>query len=196
MAVSAQARVAPEHKVYRVGGFPMMEFRLAFLPRDTIAGFALDWSGDLTLLHYFDPFQFRLDGYWLFRNEDVRRWRGVARDELLAQAAQVNRARPVHPGGILTTNWAIALPTIEAHYGLVSMFRERIKKTFPVGRPLKVTSRSIVYRSIDQEARWEGIERIALKDITHLEFGSAYESTLHRVATARGDAPNDPTHWR
>jgi hypothetical protein len=69
-----------------VSGFPFLEFDLAPIDRIRLRGFALGWNSEITLLHVMDNGNFRLNGYAVFRNSDVKRWRSIRADDFLARA--------------------------------------------------------------------------------------------------------------
>jgi hypothetical protein len=77
-----------------VGGFPMVEFDRAPLDSYFLRGFTLGWSKELTLVHVVDNVYFQLNGYAVFRNSDVKRWRPILPDLFFAKAAKINRLRP------------------------------------------------------------------------------------------------------
>jgi hypothetical protein len=65
---------------FAVNGFPLVEFDRPLEP-SVAKGFVLGWSRDVTIIHFMEEERFRLNGYRVFRNRDVKRWRPVTPDD-------------------------------------------------------------------------------------------------------------------
>jgi hypothetical protein len=87
-------------EAFHANGFSLLEFDRKPIDRDPLQGFAIQWNSDLTLVHLVEDRTFRLDGYAVFRNSDVRRWRPIPKSEFLARAATLNKLRPQKPEGV------------------------------------------------------------------------------------------------
>jgi hypothetical protein len=168
---------------FEANGFPLLEFDRRPIDRDRLAGFALGWNSEFTLLHVYEREQFRLNGYSIFRNSDIRSWRRIAKEELLARAARLHRLRPAIPGGVAISSIGEALSGAGEAFPLITIYRERIKRNVcHVGKFLDANQRSLSIFSITSEAEWESRETYRLKDITLIQFGGAYERLLHKLA--------------
>lgn len=51
-----------------------------------------------------------------------------------------------------------------------------------IGRVEKLTKKKLTLKEIDAAARWEKTRRSQFKNITHVDFGGAYEDALILVA--------------
>jgi len=179
-------QVIPE--AFHAKGFPLVQFDRP-VDRDLRAGFVLGWDSELTLIHYMEAATARLDGYAVFRNSDIKRWRPVPTDDFLARAARLHRLRPSMPPGFafeLMPSMRAAITSAGEDFPLITIHRERIDKRFcQVGRLRRTTSRSLTLLEITPDAEWEDREQnYLLKDVTLLEFGGAYEALLARLAPA------------
>jgi hypothetical protein len=171
-----------------VGGFPLLEFNRAPIDRDILMGFAIGWNVELTLIQVMDDVHFRLNGYAIFRNPDVKRWRPVEMDTFSARAAKLNRLRPSRPTGVSFASMKEAVSSAGAAFPLITIHRERIDRgACYVGRLQKTNQRTATILPISPQAEWESAEEpYQLKDITRLEFGGAYENLLARMARPIG----------
>jgi hypothetical protein len=143
----------------------------------------LDWGPELTLVQVFDTDSFQLDGYAVFRNSDVRRWREIPKADFAARAADFNNVLPSRPKLVTIASMKESAASAGASFPLITIHRERIKKGVCfVGRFVRASQRSITIESITPQAEWEGQENYRLKDITLLEFGGVYENLLSALA--------------
>ena len=166
-----------------IRGFPLIQFDRRPIDRDLLVGLALKWSTDITVIHVLENSQFQLNGYAVFRNSEVRRWRPIPRDEFYARAAVLNRVLPELPTGVKITSMKEAVSTAGKAFPLITIHRERIQRgVCEIGTFLRTTQRSVVLRPISPEAEWEEEETYLLRDITLLEFGGAYEQLLDRMS--------------
>jgi len=177
------ALVDASERAFKARGFPLLEFDRAPIDRNALKGFALGWNSELTLIQVTDDVHFRLLGYAIFRNSDVKRWRPVRPDDFLARAVRLNRLRPSKPAGVSYESMKEAVSSVGAAFPLITIHRERIDRTVCyVGKVRRTSQRATTILSISPQAEWEPEECYQLKDITLLEFGGAYETLLARMA--------------
>jgi hypothetical protein len=168
---------------FAAGGFPLVEFDRKPIDPDVSRGFALDWSPELTLVQVIESISFRFNGYAVFRNSDVRRWRPIPEDDFTARAAIIHKLRPSKPDAVTIGSMKEAISSAGAAFPLVTIHRERVKRGVCfVGKMLRTSQRATTIMSISPEAEWEEDECYSLKDITLLEFGNAYEKLLLQMA--------------
>ena len=164
-------------------GFPLAEFDRRPLERWPLRAFVLDWGPDLTLVQVFDADLFQLNGYAIFRNSDVRRWRVIPEEDFLARAAAFNKVLPSMPKLAKFGSMRESAASAGASFQLITIHRERIKKDVCfIGKLVGVNQRAVTIQSITPQAEWEEEERYQLKDISLLEFGGAYENLLGSLA--------------
>ncbi|MBL8211621.1 MAG: hypothetical protein JNK87_12950 [Bryobacterales bacterium] len=161
----------------------MLEFDRRPLDRDPLRGFALDWTEDLTLLQVMEDQQFRLNGYTVFRNADVKQWRTVGPDEFSAKAAKLHRLRPMAPAGLRYSSMQEAALTAGAAFPLITIHQERLDRNVCfVGKVERVTRRRVTILPISPAGNWETKrEHYEIADITRIDFGGAYETLLARM---------------
>lgn len=167
-----------------VGGFPLVEFGRAPVDPKVLRGFTLGWNAELTLIQVMDDVHYRLNGYAIFRNSDVKRWRSVVTDDFAARAAQLNKLRPNKPPKVRFASMKEAISSAGKEFPLITIHQERTdKRVCFVGKLQGANQRTATILAISPRAEWEDKERYQLKDITLLEFGGAYETLLTRMAS-------------
>jgi len=173
--------------VFDAKGFRLIEFNRKPIDPDPIRGFALAWNKDLTLIHVLESNRFRLNGYAIFRNEDVRKWRAFPPDDFLSRSARILRLAPSKPDGVAFSSMRQAIASAGASFPLVTVHRERIHRGgCDIGKVLRTNQRTLTILPITPQAEWEEAESFHLKDITLIEFGGAYEDLLFRLANKPG----------
>lgn len=166
--------------------WPLVEFDRP-LERRHLFGFVLDWSKRLTLIQYVDTNDFALDGYRVFRNRDIRRWREVRQDDVLMRALRLKRVRTKRIPGLNLESWSTVLETAGARFPLLAVHREVVnRRTFLLGRPRAATKSSFELEEIDMDGVWERVTRVKFADITVMDFGGRYEDAYARVSAREG----------
>jgi hypothetical protein len=124
-----------------------------------------------------------LNGYSIFRNSDVKRWRPIPKDDFLARAAVLHKLRPRKPAGVGIDSLRQALCSAGKAFPLVTIHTERVRRgVCYVGRVLGTTQRALTLFSISPQADWDEEESYLLKNISLIEFGGTYERLLARIA--------------
>jgi hypothetical protein len=178
MALSKQLPAA-----FEANGFPLVEFDRKPVDQHPIRGFALAWNTDLTLVHLIEEHRFHLNGYAVFRNKDVRRWREITPGRFLARSAKPLKLSPSMPEGVAITSMKHAAASAGAAFPLITLHRERINRgVCYIGKVLRTSQRTVTVLPIDPQAEWDKAENHRLAEITRLEFGGAYEDLLFRLA--------------
>ncbi len=54
----------------------------------------ISWNVELTLVQVLDTDSFQLEGYAVFRNSDMRRWRAIPAEDFLARVAALRKLHP------------------------------------------------------------------------------------------------------
>ncbi len=161
-----------------------MEFDRAPVDPNVLRGFTLGWNAELTLVQVMDDVHFRLNGYAIFRNSDVKRWRSVVREDFVARAAQLNKLRPSKPPEVRFASMKEAIFSAGTAFPVITIHRERTeKKVCYVGRLQGANQRTATILAISPRAQFDKEQRYQLKDVTLLEFGGAYETLLARMAS-------------
>lgn len=169
-------------EAFAVNGFPLLEFDRRPVNRHHLVGFALTWNEELTLIQPLEDQQFLLNGYTIFRNTDVERWRPIRKDDFLARAAALHKLRPRRPDKVSITSIRQALSSAGKAFPLVTIHTERAKRgVCYVGRVLRVSQRALTLLDISPQADWDDEESYLLKDIRLIDFGGAYETLLARM---------------
>lgn len=172
-----------EGAAFCLKGFPLVQFDRKPIDPDLLTGFVLAFNAKLTLLQKVDENQFLLDGYSVFRNSDVKRWRSIQPEEFFAKAAKLNKLRPSHPPNVTLASMRDAFSSAGAEFPLLAVHREHLKRgVCEVGKLRSVTQRRAKLHSISPQAEWETEETFVLNDVTLLEFGGAYERLLASIA--------------
>ena len=168
---------------FEAGGFPLVEFDRKPFDKYPVRGFAIDWKEDLTLFQDFDTELFQLNGWAVFRNSDIRRYRVIPEGDFLARAIRLQKIRPAMSKGVAIGSLREAAESAGAKFPLLTVHRERIKQDVCyVGKFGRATTRTLTMREISPQAEWEDEETFAFRDITKLEFGGTYERLLYALA--------------
>ena len=169
-----------------MNAFPLLEFDRRPIDRHPLIGFALTWNEKLTLIQPVEDQQYLLNGYTIFRNADVKRWRPIRKDEFRARAAALHKLRPRMPAQVSIASIREALASAGKAFPLVTVHTERVKRgVCYVGRVLRTSQRAATLLDISPEAEWDEEESYLLKDITLIDFGGTYERLLARMAKKR-----------
>jgi hypothetical protein len=168
---------------FAVDGFPLLEFDRRPVDQHSLVGFALTWNAELTLIQPIEREQFLLNGYTIFRNSDVKRWRPIPKDDFLARAAVLHKLRPREPAKVGIASVGQALSSAGKAFPLVTIHTERVRRgVCYIGRVLRTSQRALTLLSISPQADWDEEEGYLLKNITLIEFGGTYERLLARIA--------------
>jgi len=182
------ARAAPQSSesvtdAFTVNSFPLLQFDRKPIDKHLLSGFAIDWTDDLTLIHVIEDHTFHFNGYAVFRNTDVRRWRSVRKEEFLARAAQLHKLRPSKPPEVSIASMKEALTTAGAAFPVITIHPERTRKgVCYVGKFARTTQRTLTLVDMSPTAEWGPEENYLLRNITRLSFGGNYENLLVRMA--------------
>jgi hypothetical protein len=126
-----------------------------------------------------------MNGYAVFPNQSVRRWRCLGPQTFLARAVKHKKLRPRLPKEVRFETWQEICSSAGSQFSLLTIHREAVvKNACWVGRFLKVSQRSVAIDYITPQASWEGPITYKLDEITLVEFGGAYESLLALLAPA------------
>ena len=166
--------------------YRLVELDRSPLNRRRMFAFVLKWSDDFTLVQTVDDDIFDIDGYAVFHNSSVRRWREVYDESILARALRVKRVKPAMVRGLNLENWPGVLKTATARFAPIAVFRERLKRySFHAGRVVKIGRKKFDLLEIEPDATWDDEPwRYKLKDVTLVKFGTRYLDALARVSDA------------
>ena len=169
-------------QAFKLNGFPLAEFDRKPIDMSLLKGFVLAWSDDLTMIHTIEEHTFKLNGYAIFRNSDIHRWRVITEDSFLAKASRLNKVAPSLPD-VAITCMRDALTSAANRFPMITIHREQLYPgVCEVGRLLRTSQRSVALLAVGPKGTWEREESFLLRDITLLEFGGAYEKLLTRMA--------------
>lgn len=133
------------------------------------------------LIHVNDDIRF--DGFQVIRNKDIRKLEPDPYAQFVETALRRRRERrPTRPR-IDLRNMGGLLRSAGRHISLVALFRERIDPDVcHIGAVVHVGKRRVSLHEISPDGTWdEDLEKHSLREITRVEFGSAYEDALFVV---------------
>jgi len=183
VVVAPRIHSAEIQEAFAVKDFPLLEFDRRPVDQDSLVGFAVAWNAELTLTQPLEKEQFLLNGYTIFRNVDVKRWRPIPKDDFLAKAAVLQKLQPCRPGKVSISSVRHALDSAGKIFPLVTVHTERVnRRVCYVGRVLRTSQRTLILSSISPQAEWDEEESYLLKDITLIDFGGTYEQLLARMS--------------
>jgi len=150
-------------------------------------GFVVDFSDSLILFHVLEMDTFRLNGYTVVREQDVREYRFFAKPEYWQfRAVRHFRLQPARPAGISVATLPELLTSVARRYPLMTLHLERKDPdACYIGPLVKMTDRTFTIADLDCNAEWTGPRRMRFSDITRVDFGGGYETTLAVTAPKR-----------
>lgn len=148
-----------------------------------INGYVLDMTDDWTLIQFVDSGIF-LDGYDVFRNDTVARYREFDDgNHMVHRALRKLGQTPVKPKGIDLSDLNTVVISVNASFPLVVIDRElRNRDESEIGTIAKVTEKTITLATIETDAEFGKLYRVNSGDITRVGFGGHYEAALWAVA--------------
>ncbi len=155
--------------------------------KERIAGFVVDFSDELILLHRLDWDTFTLDGYIVLRDCDVKNKRFFTRDSYWqSEAIKKLMLRPRALSGLTLDSWPEAINSISKQFPLISVESEIVRSDVAyIGVPLKFTPKLLVLDDLNCNAEWSGPRNVPLSQITRIDFGGGYEKALALTAPKR-----------
>lgn len=166
---------------------PLLEVDRGAIIRNRSEGFVLKSNSKLTLIHVIDPDLFLFRGFAVFRNADVRRWRYISQDELLARAVVLNHLQPRLPDGLIIGSMRDAVSSIGELFPLVTLYREQMEPELShTGKLLRTTRQVTTLLPLSRRLIWRERIRYNLSDITLIEFGGPYETALAQITSNEG----------
>lgn len=145
-------------------------------------GYVVGVDADLCLLLHIDD-SIRFNGFQVYRVRDVRglRVEPYADFKRTALRRRGDR-RPVKPR-LRLEGLGELIRSAARHFPLVTIHRERVDPgVCHIGAVVDVGDRRVVLREIRPGGTWcQGLDHYALREITRVDFGGAYEDALHVV---------------
>jgi hypothetical protein len=150
-------------------------------------GFVVDFSDELILFHGVNMDTFRLNGYSVIRNEDVKDYRIFDKlDFWQCRAVRRFKLAPVRPPGISLSSVPELLSSIAKRYPLASFHPERKQPDVCyMGRLVSMTAATFTIDDLDCNAEWSGPRRLKFDETTRVDFGGGYEEALAATAAKR-----------
>jgi hypothetical protein len=157
------------------------------ITKELLEGFVVGLSKKFILLNVLSP-DIRLDGYSIIRTGDVKRYAVIKKNNTFIYRALVIRKNKPCPQPVIELESEKAgLVSASSLYPLLSVFREKIEEEVCyIGRPSKFGEGFVALKEINTKAKWNGLRKIKLNDITRIDFGGGYEEAL---AIAAGEKP-------
>lgn len=173
----------------------MVRFERRFEP-GSITGYVVGVSSDLCMLLYIDG-AIRFDGFQVFRSRDIRKLRVEPNATFKATALMRRRdRRPVKPQ-LRLADFRQVIRSAGRCFPLVTIHREQVDPgVCQIGAVVDVGDRRVVLREIRPDGTWmHRAAAYALREITRVDFGGAYEHALHVVGgrPPRANETQQPT---
>ncbi len=149
-------------------------------------GYVLDYSDQWTLIQFVDGDIF-LNGYWVIRNDTIKRYRLFDDHRAIVHRALRKMGQfPVVPGKLNLTDINTIVQSANALFPLIVIYRElRWKDECNIGGLAAVTQKTISIASIDTGAVYGRLYRIISADITMIGFDGHYEKALWAAASEK-----------
>jgi hypothetical protein len=174
------------HSPFGIGNLPLVEL-LRSIDDTPWHGFLVAESDDFVVLHQVST-RLDLDGYIVFRREDVQ---SISSDfsklDMLQRALALKEQFPKPLRQLALGSMRELLVSAEAMFGVVVLTEELVDPdAVEVGALRMSTGEAYALRRLSPEAEWElGGRSYRYRDLTRVEFGTAYEQMLLAVAQQR-----------
>ena len=135
--------------------------------------------------------RYDLDGYCVFRKKEITATvDDFERADLIAAALRLKNQSPTSPAPIELETMRSLMQSAQAAYSVLVINRQHLTPDAVEVGTIRMASESIfALRWLDADARWDNDNRtFRFEDVTHVEFGGEYETTLLSVAHGRGEA--------
>ena len=149
-------------------------------------GFVVDGSDEFLLLHLVDD-RIKLNGYSLIRVSDITELNTeVEHARFIEKALEIRKAEVSRPVLVDLTDINTILTSISQNFPLLTVHREEHDpETICVGEVESVSDKTVLINEMNPDAKWDGKKRIALDEITRIDFDGGYETALALVAKIR-----------
>jgi hypothetical protein len=166
----------------------IVEFDRKPFDKHKIFGFVLDFNNDFTLIHLFDRDWFKTDGYCIFQNKSVKKFRVYDKEDcFLNEVIKIKGLEPKPVPEISIESWSTILQTVNDNFDLVVVESELIyKNQCNIGRLEKLGKKGFTLKEINTDASWDdSSEKYKFKDLTKVCFSRAYENMLWEISESR-----------
>ena len=161
-------------------------FERGKLDYGSLDGYVFDYSQDWTLLQTLDT-EYHLDGYSVFRNEDVKAYGEILETSLARRAVHGLGQEPVPLEGFDLTSLATVLRSAHAVSPIVGIHCERKDRdSFWLGTITKLGRKNLRLLQISRNAKVSKIKRLKLDDITRISFSDRYEKAIWAALSDEG----------
>jgi len=144
---------------------------------DRLHGYVVGLSDTWVLLHFVKSSMLMLDGYKAVRLADVSHF--SVDDTFIAEYMRLRGIQSKSLPDMDVSNLSALLSGVSASFPLFMIERERVEPGIGiVGRSEKMTRRNFWMNKFSAKAKWIGIEKFKLKDITAINFGDHYHEAL------------------
>lgn len=153
----------------------------------TTTGFAVASSDSLILFHRLDTDTFRLNGYTVLRQKDIRLYRVFDTVESWQfRAVSHFHLKPVRPTGISVASLPALVKSVSLRYPLLTFHPERKDPDVCyIGPLVSMTERTFTIEDLDSNGEWSGPRRMKFSDVTRVDFGDGYAGALAATAPER-----------
>jgi hypothetical protein len=150
-------------------------------------GFIVASSDSLIVFHRLDMDTFRLNGYTVLRDEDIRQYRSFTKtDYWQFRAVRHFHLKPKCPTGISVSSFPELLKSVAERYPLIAFHPEKKNPDVCyIGPLVSMTKHTFVIEDLNSNGEWSGPRRMKFSDITRIDFGGGYEEALAVTAPKR-----------
>jgi hypothetical protein len=152
-----------------------------------VSGYVCDVSAQLVLLQVVSD-EIHYDGFAIYRLNDITRvYSPAPHREFVELALKLRKLRKPRVPRLDITSIKTVLASVHPAFPLVTVHREvDDPDVCHIGFVTEVTARSVDLLEITPDAHWDTkLDRYALKEISRVDLGGAYEEALHLVASSR-----------
>ena len=166
----------------------LVEFDRKHFDKHKNVGFVLDFNDDFTLIQLFDWDWFKTDGYCIFQNKSVNKFRVYDKEDyFLNEVVKFKKIEPKPVPEISIESWATILQTANDNFNLVVVESELIyKNQCNIGKLERINKKDFSLIEISSDATWDNsLEKYEFKHLTKVCFNRAYENMLWEISKIR-----------
>lgn len=155
-----------------------------FTDRKTpIDGYVVDYTDDWTLMK-FNPVDYIIDGYIIFRNQNMEGLRRDSDEKWREKVINLKGLQPTEKEIIPLTDLETILKYLTNHFGVFQVYTKS-ESTCYLGRLKSIDKKELVMDNLNPKGKWEGQMKFRTGDIRVIEFDTDYINSLKLIATTK-----------
>lgn len=153
---------------------------------DPISGFVIDYNDDWTLLKY-NPVDYIIDGYILFRNKNIEGLFRGAKQKWTEKVIKLKGLQPTDKEIIPLTDLETILEYLTDNFGVFQFYTDSETVCY-LGKLKSLDSKKLIIDYLDTKGKWSGERKFKPGNFSVIEFNTDYINSLKLIsATPNAD---------